>query len=77
MARISALPGGLTLILSIIFLVLTFIGLIAEADAGGRERLKIIIDTDIGEDIDDILVTAFALNSPEFEVLAITVVDGD
>jgi purine nucleosidase/pyrimidine-specific ribonucleoside hydrolase len=38
---------------------------------------KIIIDTDIGEDIDDILVTAFALNSPEFEVLAITTVDGD
>jgi len=38
---------------------------------------RIIIDTDIGEDIDDILVTAFALNSPEFEVLAITTVDGD
>ena len=43
----------------------------------GAARKKIIIDTDIGEDIDDILVTAFALNSPEFEVLAITVVDGD
>ena len=39
--------------------------------------IKVIIDTDIGEDIDDILVTAFALNSPEFEVLAITTVDGD
>ncbi len=39
--------------------------------------IKIILDTDIGEDIDDILVTAFALNSPEFEVLAITTVDGD
>jgi inosine-uridine nucleoside N-ribohydrolase len=38
---------------------------------------KVILDTDIGEDIDDILVTAFALNSPEFEVLAITTVDGD
>ncbi len=38
---------------------------------------KIIIDTDIGEDIDDILVTAFALCSPEFEVLGITTVDGD
>ncbi|HLA38874.1 MAG TPA: nucleoside hydrolase, partial [Candidatus Glassbacteria bacterium] len=39
-------------------------------------RIKVIIDTDIAEDIDDILCTAFALNSPEFEVLAITVVDG-
>lgn len=38
---------------------------------------KIIIDTDIGEDIDDILVTAFALRSPEFEVMGITTVDGD
>jgi purine nucleosidase len=38
---------------------------------------KIIIDTDIGEDIDDILVTAFALRSPEFEVLAVTVADCD
>ena len=46
----------------------------ANRDSG---RIKVIIDTDIGEDIDDLLVTAFALNSPEFEVLAITVVDGD
>lgn len=38
---------------------------------------RIIIDTDIGEDIDDILVTAFALQSPEFEVVGITTVDGD
>ncbi len=45
----------------------------------GREDrpVPIIIDTDIGEDIDDILVLAFALNSPEFEVLAVTTVDGD
>jgi len=38
---------------------------------------KIIIDTDIGEDIDDILVCAFALVSPEFDVLAITTTDCD
>ena len=41
------------------------------------DRIKVIIDTDIAEDIDDILCTAFALNSPEFEVLAITTVDGN
>ena len=41
------------------------------------EKIPIIIDTDIGEDIDDLLVLAFALNSPEFEVLAVTTVDGD
>ncbi|HUU29781.1 MAG TPA: nucleoside hydrolase [archaeon] len=43
---------------------------------GSADKIKVIIDTDIAEDIDDILVTAFALNSPEFEVLAITTVDG-
>jgi len=42
-----------------------------------QEKTKVIIDTDIGEDIDDILVTAFALNSPELDVLAITTVDGN
>jgi len=51
----------------------------AQNSAAGspREPVKVIIDTDIGEDIDDILVTAFALNSPEFEVLAVTTVDGN
>ncbi len=41
------------------------------------DGIKIIIDTDIGEDIDDILCMAFALNCPEFEVLAVTTVDGN
>jgi len=45
--------------------------------AGPRRPIPIIIDTDIGEDIDDLLVLAFALNSPEFEVLAVTTVDCD
>ncbi len=39
--------------------------------------IKIIIDTDIGENIDDLLAVTFALNSPEFEIMAITTVDGD
>ena len=39
--------------------------------------IPIIVDTDLGEDIDDMLVLAFALNSPEFDVLAVTTVDGD
>jgi len=46
--------------------------------AGGSDSpVKVIIDTDIGEDIDDILVTAFAVASPQFEVLAVTTVDGN
>ena len=35
---------------------------------------KIIIDTDIGDDIDDALAIALAINSPEIEVVAITTV---
>ena len=41
------------------------------------DPIPVIIDTDIGEDIDDLLATSFVLNSPEFELLAITTVDCD
>lgn len=40
-------------------------------------RIPIIIDTDIGEDLDDLLMLSVALNSPEFDILAVTTVDGD
>jgi inosine-uridine nucleoside N-ribohydrolase len=42
-----------------------------------QKPTPIIIDTDIGEDLDDLLTLAVALNSPEFEVLGVTTVDGD
>ncbi|MFH1071195.1 MAG: nucleoside hydrolase [Candidatus Glassbacteria bacterium] len=76
MARLSPLPGWPALIFYVLFLSGNPAGMAAQSP-GQSDRIKIIIDTDIGEDIDDILVTAFALNSPEFEILAITVVDGD
>jgi purine nucleosidase len=38
---------------------------------------KIIIDTDIGGDIDDAFAVALALQSPEFEILGITTAWGD
>lgn len=38
------------------------------------DKRKIIIDTDIGDDIDDALAISFALNSPEVEVIGITTV---
>lgn len=38
---------------------------------------KIIIDTDIGTDIDDAFAVALALCSPEFKVLGITTASGD
>jgi len=38
---------------------------------------KIIIDTDIGDDIDDAFALALALKSPEFEILGVSAAFGD
>jgi len=40
-------------------------------------RFKIILDTDIGDDIDDAIALSFALGCAEFELLGVTVVYGD
>ena len=38
------------------------------------DRIKIIIDTDAGDDIDDAFAVALAVNSPEVDILGITTV---
>jgi purine nucleosidase len=38
---------------------------------------KIMIDTDIGTDVDDLLALVYALKHPKIEVVGITTVDGD
>jgi len=40
-------------------------------------RIPLIIDTDIGDDIDDLQALALALASPEVDLLAVTTVFGD
>lgn len=35
-------------------------------------REKVIIDTDIGDDVDDVFALALAVKSPEFEILGVT-----
>src|SRR6201981_3186040 len=42
-----------------------------------RASEKIIIDTDIGDDIDDAFALALALRSPEIQILGITTTFGD
>src|SRR5438128_7114249 len=42
-----------------------------------RAQEKIIIDTDIGDDIDDAFAVALALRSPELQILGITTTFGD
>ena len=39
--------------------------------------IKVILDTDIGTDIDDAWALALAMTSPEFELMAVTITDGN
>jgi purine nucleosidase len=45
--------------------------------AAQQPRMKIVLDTDIGTDIDDAWALGYALKSPAFELLGVTVTDGD
>ena len=49
----------------------------AQSTQGTQQAEKIIIDTDIGDDIDDAFAVALALRSPEFNILGITTAYGD
>jgi purine nucleosidase len=49
---------------------------ISPASAAPPERLPVILDTDIGEDIDDAFALALALASPELDLQAVTTVGG-
>ncbi len=42
-----------------------------------QPRMKIVLDTDIGTDIDDAWALGYALRSPAFALLGVTVTDGD
>jgi inosine-uridine nucleoside N-ribohydrolase len=48
-----------------------------EASQSNLQRNVVVIDTDIGDDIDDALALALALRSPEIAVQAVTTVFGD
>ena len=56
------------------YLVLCLLCVSAWAQSG---KQKIIIDTDIGDDVDDAFALAFAVRSPEFQILGITTAFGD
>jgi purine nucleosidase len=42
-----------------------------------QARMKVVLDTDIGTDIDDAWALGYALKSPSFDLLGVTVSDGD
>lgn len=47
------------------------------SSAGAQGRMKVVLDTDIGTDIDDGWALGYAMKSPAFELLGVTVTDGD
>src|SRR6476660_7779135 len=49
----------------------------AQSAPPASAKTKIIIDTDIGDDLDDAFALGLALNSPEVEILGITTAWGD
>jgi inosine-uridine nucleoside N-ribohydrolase len=53
------------------------LALAAALPVSAAERLKVVLDTDIGTDIDDAWALGFALAHPGFELLGVTVTDGD
>src|SRR5579864_235953 len=67
---LSLLPA---LMLSLLFAYVS----VAQTAATKAAPGKIIIDTDIGDDIDDAFAVALALRSPELQILGITTTFGD
>src|SRR6202012_4768010 len=51
--------------------------LFTTVSATWAQRQKVIIDTDIGDDIDDAYALTLALHSPQFEILGVTTAWGD
>src|SRR5512141_81638 len=45
--------------------------------AAQQARIKVVLDTDIGTDIDDAWALGYALKSPSLELLGVTVTDAD
>src|SRR5579872_2288081 len=60
-------------LLSLIVLLATSLSGVAATS----EKIPIILDTDIGTDIDDAFALALIVKSPEFELLGVTTVSGD
>src|SRR4029079_16934914 len=56
----------------VVFLLLCSVPLV-----GQEPRSKIVLDTDIGTDIDDAWALGYALKSPTFDLLGVTISDGN
>lgn len=57
-------------------LLLFLCGVLADASPAAAQRQKVIVDCDLGGDVDDAYALALLLASPEFEILGVTVGHG-
>lgn len=69
--------AGMSGHISVGLLIFFFAGLCIGQSAQPRAPEKIIIDTDIGDDVDDAFAVALALSSPELQILGISTTFGD
>jgi len=61
-----------------VVVILLFIALVAGAmTSAAQPRLKILLDTDIGSDIDDAWALGLLIVSPDVELVGVTITDGD
>jgi purine nucleosidase len=51
--------------------------LVAGTASAASQKIPILLDTDIGTDIDDAFALALIINSPELDLLGVTTVSGD
>jgi len=73
------IPIRICVLLSAILLAVPLSAAQSSAASASEKSLpeKVIIDTDIGDDIDDAFAVALALRSPEFQILGVTTTFGD
>ena len=63
------------LLIQVLLLFLVLAGTSAAADAPAK--IPVLLDTDIGTDIDDAFALALIIKSPEIDLLGVTTVSGD
>ncbi len=57
--------------------ILAGVMLLSAEASGAQPKVPVILDTDIGTDLDDVFALALVLASPELELRAVTTVSGD
>ena len=70
-------PTCLRQLVTIVFFLLSLPAQSSAQNTNPTSSEKIIIDTDIGDDVDDAFAVALALRSPELQILGITTTFGD